>query len=156
MVMIMGEITTNGYVDIPGIARKVIKDIGYTGGMGFDGDNCSVLTAIDEQSCDIALGVDKALEAKEGKYDQKKHRARLDCIIERWDQILAVINEELPTVTELTALYDTVGMPKSMSEIGIDGGLLKMTFAAAKDIRDKYVLPRLAFDLGIIDDISFE
>ncbi|MBR2847585.1 MAG: methionine adenosyltransferase, partial [Clostridia bacterium] len=67
MVMIMGEITTNGYVDIPGIARQVIKDIGYTGGLGFDGDTCSVLTAIDEQSCDIALGVDKALEAKEGK-----------------------------------------------------------------------------------------
>ena len=67
MVMIMGEITTNGYVDIPGIVRQVIKDIGYTGGLGFDGDTCSVLTAIDEQSCDIALGVDKALEAKEGK-----------------------------------------------------------------------------------------
>ncbi|MBR3575957.1 MAG: methionine adenosyltransferase [Clostridia bacterium] len=67
MVMIMGEITTSEYVDIPGIARQVIKDIGYTGGLGFDGDTCSVLTAIDEQSCDIALGVDKALEAKEGK-----------------------------------------------------------------------------------------
>ena len=67
MVMIMGEITTSKYVDIPGIARQVVKDIGYTGGLGFDGDNCNVLTAIDEQSCDIALGVDKALEAKEGK-----------------------------------------------------------------------------------------
>jgi len=70
MVMIMGEITTNSYVDIPKIAREVIKDIGYCGGLGFDGDTCSVLTAIDEQSCDIALGVDKALEAKEGKEEE--------------------------------------------------------------------------------------
>ena len=111
-----------------------------------------------EKLCDfLGRGAEAmiALEAKEGKYDQKKHRARLYHIIERWDDILAVINEELPTLTELTSLYDAVGMPKSMSEIGIDGGLLKMTFAAAKDIRDKYVLPRLAFDLGIIDDINF-
>ncbi|MBQ9097798.1 MAG: methionine adenosyltransferase [Clostridia bacterium] len=70
MVMIMGEITTKSYVDIPKIAREVIKDIGYSGGVGFDGDTCSVLTAIDEQSCDIALGVDKALEAKEGKDEE--------------------------------------------------------------------------------------
>lgn len=96
-----------------------------------------------------------ALEAKEGKYDIQKHSARLDRIIEHWDEILAVISDELPSVTELTALYDAVGMPKSMAEIGIDGGILKMTFAAAKDIRDKYVLPRLAFDLGIIEDMKF-
>ena len=96
-----------------------------------------------------------ALEKKEGKYDREKHRARLDRIIERWEEIVTVINEELPSISALTALYDTVGMPKSMDEIGVDPSILKMTFAAAKDIRDKYVLPRLAFDLGIIDDIEF-
>mgnify|MGYP001088805660 FL=1 len=70
LVHIMGEITTSCYVDIPKIARQVVKDIGYVNGQGgFDGDSCAVIANIDEQSPDIALGVDKALEAKEGRLD---------------------------------------------------------------------------------------
>ncbi len=66
--MVMGEITTSCYIDIQKIARQVICDIGYTkSDYGFDGNTCAVLTAIDEQSADIALGVDKALEYKEGQ-----------------------------------------------------------------------------------------
>lgn len=68
MVMLMGEITTSCYVDIPALARQVIRDIGYDRAKyGFDADTCSVLTSIDEQSGDIAMGVDKALEEKEGR-----------------------------------------------------------------------------------------
>ena len=64
----MGEITTNAYVDIQKIVRDTIREIGYTRGKyGFDADTCAVITAIDEQSADIALGVDKALEAKMGE-----------------------------------------------------------------------------------------
>ena len=70
LVHIMGEITTSCYVDIPKIARQVVRDIGYVDGQGgFDGDSCAVITNIDEQSPDIALGVNKALEAKEGRLD---------------------------------------------------------------------------------------
>ena len=70
LVHSMGEITTSCYVDIPKIARQVIRDIGYDRAKyGFDGDSCAVITNIDEQSPDIALGVDKALEAKEGQLD---------------------------------------------------------------------------------------
>lgn len=66
MVLVTGEISTTGWVDIPHIARQVIRDIGYTGAdQGFDGGACSVLTAIDEQSPDIAMGVDRALEARQ-------------------------------------------------------------------------------------------
>ena len=66
LVMVMGEITTNAYVDIQKIVRDTVNEIGYTRGKyGFDGDTCAVVTAIDEQSSDIALGVDKALEVKE-------------------------------------------------------------------------------------------
>ena len=66
MVRVMGEITTNAYVDIQKIVRDTIKEIGYTRGkFGFDAETCGVITAIDEQSADIAMGVDKALEAKE-------------------------------------------------------------------------------------------
>ena len=68
LVMVMGEITTKAYVDIQKIVRDTVREIGYTRGKyGFDADTCGVMTAIDEQSVDIALGVDKALEAKENK-----------------------------------------------------------------------------------------
>ena len=68
MILCMGEISTECYVDIPKIARQVVIDIGYDRAkFGFDGHTCSVLTAIDEQSADIALGVDEALEHKQGE-----------------------------------------------------------------------------------------
>lgn len=71
MVMIMGEISTSTYVDIPKIARDVIKEIGYDRAKyGFDAQTCSVITTIDEQSQDIAIGVDKSLEAKHGNNDK--------------------------------------------------------------------------------------
>lgn len=67
LIQVAGEITTSTYVDIPRIAREIVKEIGYTRAKyGFDGETCAVLTAIDEQSSDIALGVDNALEVKEG------------------------------------------------------------------------------------------
>lgn len=66
LVLVMGEITTNAYVDIQKVVRKTIEEIGYNNGdYGFDANTCAVLTAIDEQSPDIAMGVDKALEVKE-------------------------------------------------------------------------------------------
>ena len=66
LVLVMGEITTKAYVDIQKIVRDTVREIGYDRGKyGFDADNCAVITAIDEQSTDIAMGVNKALEAKE-------------------------------------------------------------------------------------------
>ena len=70
MVMVMGEITTNCYVDIPKVVRETIREIGYDRAKyGFDCDTCSILTSIDEQSKDIAMGVDEALESKKGEKD---------------------------------------------------------------------------------------
>ena len=70
MVMVMGEITTSCYVDIPSIARSVVKDIGYNGEEGnFDSATCAVMTAIDEQSPDIAMGVNEAIESRESSED---------------------------------------------------------------------------------------
>ena len=70
LIHVMGEITTSCYVDIPKIARQVVKDIGYDRAkFGFDCQTCAVITSIDEQSGDIAMGVDKCLEAKEGSQD---------------------------------------------------------------------------------------
>lgn len=71
MVLVMGEISTSCYVDIPKVVRKTIEDIGYTRAKyGFDSDTCSILTSIDEQSPDIAMGVNEALEAKRGQMDR--------------------------------------------------------------------------------------
>ena len=72
MVMIMGEITTSCYVDVPKTAREVIREIGYTkGDYGFDADTCAILTSIDEQSSDIALGVDRSLESKAAQSEEE-------------------------------------------------------------------------------------
>lgn len=76
LVLVMGEITTNAYVDIQKIVRDTVREIGYTRGkFGFDADTCGVITAIDEQSSDIAMGVDKALEAKENKMSEEEIEA---------------------------------------------------------------------------------
>ena len=73
LVLVMGEITTKAYVDIQKIVRDTVREIGYTRGkFGFDADTCGVITAIDEQSSDIAMGVDKALEAKENKMSEEE------------------------------------------------------------------------------------
>lgn len=67
LVLVMGEVSTSGYVDIQKVVRDTIRDIGYTRAkFGFDADTCGVVVALDEQSSDIAMGVDKALEAREG------------------------------------------------------------------------------------------
>ena len=77
LVLVAGEITTSCYVDIPKIVRETVKEIGYTRAKyGFDGDTCAVLTSIDEQSPDIAMGVDRCMEAKGEGYTE----AELDCI----------------------------------------------------------------------------
>ncbi len=93
------------------------------------------------------------LEKKERKYDVVAHKIRLEKIIESWDEIKKIIADELPKFDSLTVLFKKLGLPTELSEIGIDEGILPMTFKATKDIRDKYVLSRLCFDLGIIDEI---
>ena len=76
MILIMGEITTDCYVDIPKVARQTVEEIGYDRAkFGFDCHTCSVLTSIDEQSDDIALGVNKSLEAKEAQSTEVDHGA---------------------------------------------------------------------------------
>ena len=93
------------------------------------------------------------LEAKEGKYDPEKHAARLEIILENWDKIIAIVEEELPSSDEIYTLLERIGAPRALAEIGVDEAILPATFKATKDIRDKYVLSRLCHDLGVIDEI---
>ena len=94
-----------------------------------------------------------ALEAKEGKYDAEAHENRLEIILQNWDGILKIVEEELPEFAQLEALLDTVQMPKTLGQIGTADEMLDVIFRATKDIRDKYVLSRLAWDLGILDEL---
>ena len=74
-------------------------------------------------------------------------------IIENWDNILKIVDEEIPSIEEIERILDKVSIPKLPEEIGIDKSILPLTIKSAKDIRDKYVLPRLLWDLGIIDEM---
>ena len=94
-----------------------------------------------------------ALEAKEKKYDPDLHARRLEILLKNWDAILKIIDEELPTVADTEALLDTIGAPKTLSQIGTPDDMLPDIFKATKDIRDKYVLSRLCWDLGILEQI---
>jgi len=94
-----------------------------------------------------------ALEAREKKYDKDLHKARLEVILTNWQEILRIIDEELPPAQELELLMDTIGMPKFLSQLGTEESLLPPVFRATKDIRDKYVLSRLLWDLGLLEEL---
>ena len=94
-----------------------------------------------------------ALEQKEGKYSPAAHKERLGIIIEKWDKICDIIREEIPKQQEIERLLDLIDAPKLPPDIGL-GDDLKNVFLATKDIRDKYVLSRLLWDIGLLDDFA--
>ena len=95
-----------------------------------------------------------ALEKKEGKYRKDTHPARFTVIKENWDAILQIIEQELPSSEEIAKLLDIIGIPTDLRAIGVDAECARTTFKATKDIRDKYVLSRLAWDLGILEELA--
>lgn len=95
-----------------------------------------------------------ALEEKEGKYDPVKHHSRIAYIAEHWQELVQIMEEELPAAAELERLLKAIGAPCSVEEIGLSADILRPTFEATKDIRDKYVLSRLCWDLGILNEIQ--
>jgi glycerol-1-phosphate dehydrogenase [NAD(P)+] len=94
-----------------------------------------------------------ALEEKEGKYDPAKHATRLSVILDRWEELTSIM-EELPAAAEVETVLRSVGCPLTVEELGLKPALLPMTLKASKDIRDKYVLSRLLWDLGVLDDFA--
>ena len=95
-----------------------------------------------------------ALEKKEGKYRKETHPARFAVIRQSWPQILQILEEELPASGQIKALLDTMGISADLETIGVDGPCARTSFMATKDIRDKYVLSRLAWDLGILEELA--
>lgn len=89
------------------------------------------------------------IEKKEGKYDVRRHKDRLEIILANWETIVKIMDEELPDPAYLEDALDKLNAPKCLHDIGTDDGLLPDVFSATRDIRDKYVLSRLIWDLGI-------
>ncbi|MBQ7049980.1 MAG: sn-glycerol-1-phosphate dehydrogenase, partial [Firmicutes bacterium] len=75
-------------------------------------------------------------------------------IIEKWDVLTAIMDEELPSAEEIEKLLRKIGVPVTAGEMGMEEELLPICFKATKDIRDKYVLSRLAWDLGLLDEMA--
>ena len=94
-----------------------------------------------------------ALEAKEGKYRKDTHPARFERIRENWEEILNILHQELPEAEEIGKLLDVLKIPRDPAAFGVDTQGLRQTFRATKDIRDKYVLSRLAWDLGVLEEL---
>ena len=92
-------------------------------------------------------------ETREGKYNKETHPARFIKIAENWNSIVDILNEELPTSAELERILQTIGISADLQDLGVDSDTAKLTFQATKDIRDKYVLSRLAWDIGVIDEL---
>lgn len=97
-----------------------------------------------------------ALEEKEGKYHLDAHKSRAGKIRNNWQQIQRIIQEEIPPTQVLGEILDTIGIPRKPEELGFSREDLVLTFLATKDIRDKYVLSRLGWDLGVLDELCDE
>ncbi len=101
----------------------------------------------------VGPGADAMIEAenRDGKYDPAKHEARLSVILDRWNEIQTIIREEIPRAKEIRSLLASIGAPTTPEGIGQKRSELPLTFAATRDVRDKYVLSRLIWDLGLTD-----
>ena len=101
----------------------------------------------------VGPGADAMIEAeaRDGKYDPQKHEARLRVLLDNWDEIRSIIREEIPRAKEIRSLLASIGAPTTPEGIGQKRSELPLTFAATRDVRDKYVLSRLVWDLGLTD-----
>ena len=101
----------------------------------------------------VGPGADAMIEAeaRDGKYDPQKHEARLRVLLDNWDEIRSIIREEIPRANEIRSLLSSLGAPQTPEAIGQKRSELPLTFAATRDVRDKYVLSRLVWDLGLTE-----
>ena len=95
-----------------------------------------------------------SLEEKEQKYNKQSHSLRLERIISKWDEIQEIIRQELPDREWLTQQLLMIGAPVTPQEIGISQEMVKKSFMATKDIRDKYIASRLLWDLGMLEEVA--
>lgn len=136
------------YEKIKTVKPNVEKAKAYVAGFSFE-DWSATLRQLLGKGAEAMI----AQEAKEQKYDKDLHAKRLGDIVANWDAILKIVEEELPSADTIEKLLDTIEAPKTLEEIGLDSKEIPIYFKATKDIRDKYVLSRLAWDLGVIEEL---
>lgn len=94
-----------------------------------------------------------ALEAKEGKYDKATHPERLELILKNWNRIIKIIDDELPPFDEVNEMWKSISDIVTFEDFGVENSLFGKVFETTRDIRDKYILSRLVWDLGLTDEI---
>lgn len=124
-------------------AIKAVEDFSFE-------EWCAQLRAFLKSSAEPMILAEK----KDRKYDPTLHKRRLEIIIENWQKICDIVREEIPSGEEIINILRKIDCPTSPEQIGIDPAILPLTLKATKDIRDKYVLSRLAFDLGVLDELA--
>lgn len=133
--------------------RKIVPDkekaLAYAA--GFDVDKWN-----EKMQQFLGAGADAMIanEKREGKYDKAKHAARLEVILDKWQEILQIIDDEIPAYDFVEKALVTVGAPTVPAQIGISQEETHTAFLMAKDIRDKYVGTRLLWDLGMLEEIA--
>lgn len=143
-------LTVRGYEWLNGKTPDRDKALAYVRSFDLDAWFDTLRLQLDEGAAAMIAG-----EHKERKYDADKHAARLDTILSHWDEITALW-AELPSSDELAAFYTSIGHPLSCLEYGLSEEEIRFAFTAAKDIRDKYVLGRLLWDLGLLEEAAEE
>ena len=141
--------TIKGYEELKKLVPNKEKALAYAQSFDFSAWSNDMLSFVGKGAEPMI-----ALEAKEKKYDVEKHKARLEKILDNWDEILRIIDEELPSSAEFEQILDTIEAPKSIEDIGLTRDILPMTLKCTKDIRDKYILPRLLWDIGELDAVA--
>lgn len=136
--------TVRVYEKLKNIIPDREKALAYAANFQFE-DWCSQLRTLLGSGAEAMI----ALEKSEGKYDTDKHASRLEVILANWGKILQIIDQELPSAAMLEELLDKLNAPKSISDMGIEETLMPVILSATRDIRDKYVLSRLLWDLGV-------
>lgn len=141
-------LTVRGYEWLKTVTPDRERALAYVRNFSLDAWFDTLRLHLDEGAAAMIAG-----EHKERKYDRDRHAARLDVILAHWDEILALI-DTLPSSVELEDFYTAIGHPLSCREFGLSDDEIRFAFCAAKDIRDKYVLGRLLWDLGLTEDAA--
>lgn len=140
--------TLRAYEPLRGYAPDREKALAHAAQFDADAWNDHLRTVLGHGADAMIAG-----ERKEGKYDREKHAARLETILSRWEDIQHII-AALPPSAELEQFMRSIGHPTTAEEIGLSRQDMREAFLCAKDIRDKYVLGRLLWDLGILDETA--
>ncbi|NLA84068.1 MAG: sn-glycerol-1-phosphate dehydrogenase [Clostridiales bacterium] len=137
------------YEHIPVLQPNKEKALDYVARFQYDKHKSFLKEFLGSSASNLIL-----LEQKEGKYDKTKHYLRLERILENWNEIIDIINQELPDLSVVQELLQTVGAPIDPAFLGFSPELVKKTFYATKDIRDKYSVSRLLWDIGELERIA--